>query len=273
MSQGFFPYPGGKAQYAGWIIDHFPDHDCYVEVFGGGGGVLYHKPRSKIEVYNDLADEVWHFFDTFSRRPDDVVARLEDVYYAEPQYREWVDTIPEDPIDRAARFFFLRYSNWGSKLDPAGFRRMKHRSVADQFRDAVETLPERAERLHGVTIENLDWSEAVDKYDGDDTLFYLDPPYVDVGDDLYAHEGVFDHDAFIERLDDVDAYWVVSYDKLPDRLPDTLDTVAERKTKNRVSNGQEDGSPERTERLLMNYDPSSVSGFGGRSQTGVDDFF
>jgi DNA adenine methylase len=31
------------------------------------------------------------------------------------------------------------------------------------------------ERLAGVTIENLDWSDFIDRYDRPETLFYLDP--------------------------------------------------------------------------------------------------
>jgi DNA adenine methylase len=32
-------------------------------------------------------------------------------------------------------------------------------------------------RLAGVVIECLDWSDFLPRYDGPDTLFYLDPPY------------------------------------------------------------------------------------------------
>jgi len=271
MSKGFFPYPGGKAQYADWIIEHFPNHECYVEAFGGGAGVLFNKPRSKIEVYNDINGDVWNFFDVFNRRPDDLTDRLEDVYYAEPQFRDWEDADPDDPIERAARFFFFRYANWGSKLEPAGFRRMKHRSVADQFRDAVEDLSDKADRIHGVTIERLDWADVVDKYDSADTLFYFDPPYVGPGDDLYGHDGDFDHDRFVDRLPDVDGDWVVSYETLPDRIHG-YEHVAERNTKNRVSNGQEDNPSERTERLLMNFDPDDRDQFAGANQASVGDF-
>jgi len=202
---------------------------------------------------------------------DDVVDRLEDVYYAESQFDAWEDTTPDDPIDRAARFFFMRYANWGSKLSPAGFRRMKHRSVADQFRDAVDALPERAERLHGVTIERLDWSDLVDKYDSPDTLFYFDPPYVGPGDDLYAHDGDFDQARFVDRLDSIEGDWAVSYERVPDGFPDPV-AIAERGTKNRVSNGQEDDPDERTERLLMNFDPDKRGRFADANKASVDQF-
>src|SRR4051794_11372141 len=50
---------GGKANMARWICQRLPEGESYVEVFGGGAGVLFRKERSKgQEVYNDL-DGLW----------------------------------------------------------------------------------------------------------------------------------------------------------------------------------------------------------------------
>ncbi|NMA31412.1 MAG: DNA adenine methylase [Candidatus Methanofastidiosa archaeon] len=39
-------------------------------------------------------------------------------------------------------------------------------------------LPKAVERLKTVQIENMDYKDLIKKYDGKDTLFYLDPPYI-----------------------------------------------------------------------------------------------
>ena len=62
ISRPALRYHGAKFRLAGWVLRHFPAHECYVEPYGGAAGVLLHKPRSYAEVYNDLDGEVVHFF-------------------------------------------------------------------------------------------------------------------------------------------------------------------------------------------------------------------
>lgn len=41
------PWMGGKRRLATAIINVFPEHQCYVEVFGGGAAVLFEKQPSR----------------------------------------------------------------------------------------------------------------------------------------------------------------------------------------------------------------------------------
>ncbi|MFC7139572.1 DNA adenine methylase [Halosimplex aquaticum] len=111
---GTFPYPGGKGGISDWIVDTMPAHDTYVEVFGGAAGVIYNKPRSKYEIYNDHNEDLTQFFTVLRDRPDELSEWLESVPYSRAQYEQWVAEFyngvrPDDPIARAGRFFSLRY--------------------------------------------------------------------------------------------------------------------------------------------------------------------
>jgi DNA invertase Pin-like site-specific DNA recombinase len=105
-------------------IDQMPDHDTYVEVFGGSAGVLYNKPRSKYEIYNDSNDDLTQFFRVLRNQPEELAKWLQKVPYSRSQYEEWVDEFyagirPDDPIIRAGRFFALRYMQY------TGLRRLR----------------------------------------------------------------------------------------------------------------------------------------------------
>lgn len=65
-------YPGGKTRLAPWIVSHFPPHQTFVEPFAGSAAVLFAKPRSKVEVLNDLDDRVTTLFRVVRERPDEL---------------------------------------------------------------------------------------------------------------------------------------------------------------------------------------------------------
>lgn len=44
---GFIPWVGGKSRLAPVIIQRMPPHKSYIEVFGGGGWVLFNKGKIK----------------------------------------------------------------------------------------------------------------------------------------------------------------------------------------------------------------------------------
>lgn len=57
-----FPYSGGKRRMLKYILPVIPQHDTYIEPFAGGLAVFLAKERAKVEVINDLNDEVSGFY-------------------------------------------------------------------------------------------------------------------------------------------------------------------------------------------------------------------
>lgn len=264
MSNPIFHYPGNKARMASQIIELFPDHHCYVEPFGGAASILFSKPRSSVEVYNDINDDIVTFFQVFRDEREALVEYLESMPYSESLYeeiaRQWFDEEdrPKDMIEYAARFFFLRYSQFGSGLGwERGFRSMAHRSAASQFVQGVDRLTEFRDRLRDVNIHCSDYRRIVDKYDSEDTFFYFDPPYLGPGDDLYqTNEEGFDHEEFVERVAELDSRWLLSYGDVPDGLEEYY--TIQQETGNTVHSRE---GEQRRETLIMNYDPETVQPF------------
>lgn len=176
-------YFGGKWRLAPWVITALPPHRCYVEPFGGGASVLLRKPRSEVEVYNDRAGEVVNFFRVVRDRGRDLVEALESTPFAADEYLEACAMVGEgSELERARRFFVVAWGGFQGSVGGAtrkrGWRRTKDRNVAHEMRVAAEGLRSVADRLRGVAVDNLDWREILRRYDGPQTCFYLDPPYV-----------------------------------------------------------------------------------------------
>jgi DNA adenine methylase len=79
-----------------------------------------------------------------------------------------------------------------------------HLPAARDFANSAWQLRACAERFRGVQVECLDWREVLERYDGPEACFYLDPPYVHSTRSEprgYAHEMTdADHTELIERV-------------------------------------------------------------------------
>ena len=178
-------YFGGKWRLAPWVIGNLPSHRVYVEPFGGAASVLLRKPPSHIEVMNDRNSLVVTFFRVVRERGDELMRALEYTPVAVDEY-DACREIAGDDVERARRFFVRSWGGFGGcsghtydgRLRATGWRRSSERNIAAHFVRAVESLRCVRERLRNVVIENLDWRDIIDTYDGDDTCFYVDPPYV-----------------------------------------------------------------------------------------------
>lgn len=178
-------YFGGKWRIAGWVISHLPEHRTFVEAFGGGASVLLQKPKSRIEVFNDIAGAVVNFFRVLRDRPGELLRALELTPFALDEYK-LCRAQDGDELERARRFFVRSWGGYqgtsGSQLlkqlRSRGWRRPTHRDQAGEYAGAIQSLPAAVARLQQVSIDHLDWREVLDRYDKPDTCFYLDPPYL-----------------------------------------------------------------------------------------------
>lgn len=192
---------GSKWRLAPWLIAHMPPHDVYVEPFGGSAAVLMQKPRARMEIYNDVDDDVVNLFQVLrdGAKANELWRLLVLTPHARAELANAFEPAPEaDAVERARRLLVRSWQGYGS--DGAHGRRTGLRnSTTSNQAPAVSwagypaEIPAFAERMAGVLIEKLPALQLLTRYDNPDTLFYLDPPYMPAtrraaGKHRYKHE-------------------------------------------------------------------------------------
>lgn len=278
MSDCVFNYPGGKTQMFSWIADRIPQHRTWVDVFGGSGVVTANKLESKVEVYNDLDGDLVHFFVTLRDSQEELAEWLDQTPHSRELQLEYGKEFydghrPDDDVERAGRFFYLRYTQFAAKYTSiSGYNGGKKRSAADSYHQAINRLEQWQDRFKRVQIEQLDFEDLLKRYDSEQTFFYCDPPYMDEGDDLYSHDGGFEHGRFVDALADTDADWMVSYTRVPKPLRDAAVCIDQQDRRVRMRQGQDDWEKTNTERLIMNYNAEETRMHSEKEQSGLTDY-
>ena len=215
------PYLGGKRLLAPKIIERIGQtaHTVYAEPFMGMGGIFFRRARRPAsEIINDRNGDVVTLFRILQRH---YPAFLDHLKFQLTSRREFERLTKVDPstltdIDRAARFLYLQRTAYGGKVTGQSFGVSAGRPARFDYTQIGPMLEDVYERLAGVVIENLDWSELIERYDSPSTLFYLDPPYWDCEDDYGP--GLFGRDQFeamAARLGSIDGKAIVSLNDTP----------------------------------------------------------
>lgn len=271
-----FKWVGGKSRLRKQIISLLPKHTCYVEPFAGAAWVLFGKPRSDVEVLNDIDQELVTFFRVVKEKPEELIASFEWELVSRSEFQRLASLDPTQltDIQRAHRFYYLIMAGWGGELKYPRFQT----SISDgghgnRLIGALETLRERIkpvhDRLKTVIVENLDWRKCLERYDRPNTVMYIDPPYPDNGAN-YAHNmrDWKEHQELADRLHKTQCKWILSSYDIPEiravypkNYVVAVQMASGMKTK---KNGNE--RVINKEVLITNYlpDSTSVSHFGDK---------
>lgn len=215
-------YFGGKARLAATLVPLFPPHKRYVEVFGGGGSILFCKPLSDVEVYNDLDSALFEFFSVLANPRE--FARFKRLVESLPCSRElhvhcfrtWQKE--KTRVGRAAKWYVAMRQGFSGRLSESWGYGVTHgrdgkTQQVSKWIGGIARLPEIHARLQSVQIDNRDFRKILTAYDKPDTLFYLDPPYVPDtrSSGEYRHElTVEDHQELVELLLGIEGYVMLS---------------------------------------------------------------
>jgi DNA adenine methylase len=190
-------YNGGKWRMAPWLVSLLPPHHAYVEPFAGGASVLMHKPRSAIEVYNDLDEGIVGVF-RILRDPvlsEQLRRACELTPFSRAEFAAcWEGAA--DPIENARRTIVRTQQGIGAKKRASrnGWRsRLTGGSPAQTWSGWPENVASWHQRLQGVAIECLSWHRILEIYDAPSTLFYCDPPYM-LKTRAWDHRKIYEHE-------------------------------------------------------------------------------
>ncbi|TVV75297.1 DNA adenine methylase [Sphingomonas solaris] len=176
------PYLGGKRNLARRLVDRIGaiPHTTYVEPFVGMGGVFLRRTaRPRAEVINDLSGDVATLFRVLQEHYPYFIDMLRWRLTSRAEF-DRLRALPGDrltDLQRAARFLYLQRLAFGGKVKGQHFGVSRANPGRFDVTKLEPMLADIHERLAGVVIEQLPYAEVIRRYDGPETLFYLDPPY------------------------------------------------------------------------------------------------
>ena len=197
-----FGWYGGKFVHLDFILPHLPtDAEHFCDAYGGSAAVLINRVPAKVETYNDLDTELVNFFAVLRDQPDELIRSIGLTPFSrEELVKACGSSKNQPPLERARRFYVRARQTRTGLAQTSSEGRWAHcvltsragmAGAVSRWLGAVEKLPEIAQRLQRVQIENAPALEVIRRYDTPKTLFYLDPPYVHdsrADSSAYGHE-------------------------------------------------------------------------------------
>ncbi|MCI0740788.1 MAG: DNA adenine methylase [Gemmataceae bacterium] len=183
-----FGWYGGKFNHLSWLLPLLPRSKHYCEPFGGSAATLLNRQPEPVETYNDLDGEVVNFFRVLRDQKAELIEAIGLTPFSREEFHFACQPVVQgiDSLERARRFFvrarqvrtgLAQTASLGRWANCKGTSRAGMSGVVSRWLGSIQGLPEIAERLLRVQIENRPALEVIDLYDSRDTLFYCDPPY------------------------------------------------------------------------------------------------
>jgi DNA adenine methylase len=202
-----FGWYGGKFSHLSWLLPLLPYTNHYCEPFGGSASVLINRNPSPVETFNDIDGEIINFFRILRENKDALIESIgltpfsrQELFLATSEANDKFSD-----LERARRFFVrARQTRTGLAQTASSGRwatckntsRAGMGGAVSRWLGSVESLPEIAERLLRVQIDNRPALRVIQQYDSEDTLFYCDPPY--------PHESRGDKNAYSYEMTESD---------------------------------------------------------------------
>lgn len=257
QGRSFIHWMGGKAGLADRIIELFPAHKCYCEVFAGAAWVLFKKPESKCEVINDINLDLVTLYRVVKYHLEEFIRTFKWVLVSREEFERLkrADPTTLTDIQRAARFYYLLKAGYDGRIKRPTFGTSTLRGPKFNLLRIEEELSDAHLRLHQVFVENLAYGELIQRYDRAHTLFYVDPPYYRC--ENYYGDGIFaraDFTSLAELLGRIKGKFVMSINDAPE-IRKLFRAFRIQTVKHRYTVGNADPNKVVQELLITNFEP------------------
>lgn len=216
-------YYGGKQQLVSTILGMIPSHRVYVEPYFGGGALFFAKGKSYLEVINDIDDRLITFYnvchdkDLFPLLVDKINISLNSETLFRRAVSIWNDVRKaKDDVDLAWAVWYS--CNMGYGGSPSGGWKWDNGTsgshigvVMDNYRQQFSNAIH--ERLKYVQISCRDALKVISQRDGEDTFFFLDPPYPGCDQKHYKGFSEYDFEELLKMLTGIKGKFILcNYD-------------------------------------------------------------
>lgn len=257
----FMAWVGGKKALRDEILARFPrNYKRYIEVFGGAGWVLFHKPPGNdFEVFNDFNGNLVNLYRCVREQPEALRNELRYMLNSRLDFEYMKGMLHSQavlPDVRRASYYYalIRYSY---AAGTSTFGSQPH-AMWNNF----PLIESAAGRLQKVVIENKDCVKLIRQYDRPESFFYCDPPYYNA-DQYYeavSSDG-FDHAGLADALLGIKGKFLLSYNDCPEirALYDRPGIVVEGISRlSNIAQRYENGK-QYPELLISNYDTTELA--------------
>lgn len=172
-------WTGGKSRQLNRLLPLILPHQCYCEPFAGGLALLMAKPRSQNEVINDMHGELIGLYRYVQYHPRALMEEIKYLHHSRQNLQEFRQQPGLTELQRVARFFVLNRTSFGANGN--SYAVPKSQGVTYKKPFVLNLIRAGNRRLNGVQIEHGTWQRMVEVYDGPNTFFFFDPPYISKG--------------------------------------------------------------------------------------------
>jgi len=195
---------GGSSKYSAALAKRLPEHKRYVEPFCGSAAVFFAKEPAEEELLADTDPEVVFALRYIQKLTPQVFEALKRFPWTVSRagFERVKKCKPASDAERFWKHVYSRQCTWGGKPKASGFS-----TISDGKTYSLDDLWRFKERLKGARIVNQDWRKTLAECDGADTLFFIDPPYVDE----WAHGDGIPPEEIAEAVSKLKGDFVVVY--------------------------------------------------------------